>query len=131
MRTIKQTYIFNAPKKEVWKALTDIKYIESWGAGPCKMDQNEGTNFSLWGGSIWGKNTKVVKAKLLIQDWFSDEDPRWKRPTNVTFELFDEDGKTRLELLQENVPEKDYDNLNAGWKDYYLGPLKDFVESKQ
>ena len=51
------------------------------------MDEKEGTNFSLWGESIWGRNTKVVSGKLLIQDWYSDETPKWKSPSIVTFEL--------------------------------------------
>ncbi|OGH10947.1 MAG: hypothetical protein A3B38_04285 [Candidatus Levybacteria bacterium RIFCSPLOWO2_01_FULL_36_13] len=130
MKSLKQTYIINAPVKEVWKALTDPKYIEGWGAGKCVMDEKEGTNFSLWGESIWGRNTKVVSGKLLIQDWYSDETPKWKSPSIVTFELVEENGNTKLDLTQENIPEKDFQNIFDGWKDYYVGPLKAFVESK-
>ena len=129
MKVIKQTYLINAPVEEVWKALVDLKFIDGWGGGPAKMDGKSGTKFSLWGGEIFGENKKVIEHKLLVQDWFSKEEKR-EKPTKVTFNLAFQNGKTELELIHEDVPEKDEQNISDGWKDYYLGPLKDYLESK-
>jgi len=38
----------------------DPQAIEGWGAGPAKMDEKVGTEFSLWDGEVWGKNIKVI-----------------------------------------------------------------------
>ncbi|SRR5258706_9191259 len=145
MKTVKQTYHIKAPVEMVWDALVDPKHIDKWGGGPAKMDGKVGTKFSLWGGSIWGKNTKVISGKKLVQDWYSDsEEKKWKEPSVVMFDLSkEEDGSahsagsgqagssqagTKLELIHENIPDEDAKNIDEGWKDYYLGPLKEYVE---
>jgi uncharacterized protein YndB with AHSA1/START domain len=131
VKTVKQTYMIKAPIEEVWKALVDVRHIEAWGGGPAKMDDKAGTKFSLWGGSIWGENLEVVPNKKLVQDWYSDEEKKWKKPSKVTFALQKEKDVVRLELVHEDVPDENAHDIDEGWKDYYLGPLKDYLESSQ
>jgi uncharacterized protein YndB with AHSA1/START domain len=130
MKTIKQTYFIKAPIAEVWQVLVDAHTIEQWGGGPAKMDDKIGTKFSLWGGSIWGQNLEVVPSKKLVQDWYSDEEPKWRKPSRATFTLSEENGSTKLELVHENVPDENASDIAQGWKDFYLGPLKKYLESK-
>ena len=129
MKTIKQTYFIKSSVSNVWQALTDPKQIDGWGGGPAKMDDKTGTKFSLWGGSIWGVNTKVLPEKKLVQDWYSDmNNKKWESPSIVTFKLKEEKGGVNLTLLHENVPDADAKDIDLGWKNYYLGPLKDYLE---
>ena len=121
---IKQVYKINASKSKVWKALVDPKLITKWGGGPAKMQDEVGFNFSLWGGDIWGRNNKVVKEKLLEQDWYGG---KWDKPSKVKFELLEKDGVTAVKLTHSNIPENEQ-SFADGWKDYYMGPLKELVE---
>ncbi len=130
MKTLKQTYLVKAPIDKVWQALVDAHIIENWGGGPAKMDALVGTKFSLWGGSVWGKNLVVSKRKKLVQDWYSDEKPKWEKPSTVTFILQSESGATRLELIHLEVPDVNAKDIAEGWKKYYLGPLKKYLEAK-
>lgn len=125
MKTITQTYLINADVDKVWQALTDHKIIEKWGGGPAKMDSAVGTKFTLWGGDIHGKNIKVVKNKALVQDWSSGD---WEKPSKVTFTLTPQDDGVKVDLLHEDVPDREADEITDGWKQYYLGPLKDLLE---
>lgn len=59
MKTIKQTYQINAPSSRVWQALIDPKIIDKWGGGPAHMNDKVGTEFTLWGGDIYGKNLRL------------------------------------------------------------------------
>ncbi len=129
MKTIKQTYLINSAVNKVWQALTDAKLIEKWGGGPARMDDKVGTEFSLWGGEIWGKNLEVVPNKKLVQDWWSKGEIKDK-PSTVTFDLSEENGKVKLELTQTDVPDEFEKDLDDGWRDFYLIPLKNFLESK-
>lgn len=124
-KIIKQTYIIKAPVERVWNALTDPKSIEAWGGGPAKMDDLAGTKFSLWGGDIHGTNTRVVKMREIYQDWFGG---KWEKASKVEFRLSKQENGTKIQLTHTGVPEKDFDNIGKGWEDYYLGPLKDFLE---
>lgn len=125
MKAVGKEYLINAPAEKVWQALVDPKVIAKWGGGPAKMDGKEGSKFSLWGGDIHGKNTKVIERKLLEQDWFSGD---WKEASKVRFELKAKEQKTRLLLIHENVPQDEFDDISQGWDDYYIGPIKDLLE---
>ncbi len=128
MKTIKQTYHIHAPIDEVWNALVDPRIIEKWGGGPAVMDDKEGTSFELWGGEMYGKNIKVVHGKKLVQEWFGG---KWDKASIATFTLKKEDGnKTRVDLVHEDVPDIEAKEIEQGWKDYYLGPLKELVEKR-
>jgi uncharacterized protein YndB with AHSA1/START domain len=127
MQIIEQTYLIEAPRSVVWKALVDPISIAGWGAGEAIMDDQVGTDFSLWDGSIWGTNTKVIPERELVQDWFDDEG--LVEPTVVTITLEDAEGNTRLSLYHENIPEERVKDIEEGWQDYYLGPLAEYAES--
>lgn len=125
MKTIKQEYLINASVEKVWKALVDPKQIGEWGAGPARMNGKVGTKFTLWGGDVHGTNKKVVENKILEQDWFGGD---WEEPSKVRFTLAKAGGKTKIELLHENIPDNETKDIDDGWRRYYLGPLKEFLE---
>ena len=125
MKAFKLRYDIKASIDKVWQALVDPDQIKVWGAGPAKMSASPGANFSLWGGDIWGKNTKVIPQKLLVQDWYGG---KWETPSIVTFELKENSGNTQLTLIHKNLPQEGWKEFYDGWKDYYLGPLKILVE---
>lgn len=126
MKIIKKTYVINAPIEKVWDALVNPSTINKWGGGPVKVSSNEGSRFELWGGDIYGKNTKVVKNKVLEQEWFGG---KWEKSSKLRFELSEKDGKAQLVLHHENIPAEDFDDIDKGWDDYYLGPIKNLLES--
>ena len=127
MKIIKQTYLVNSSLEEVWKALTDPKYINAWGGGPAKMDEKVGTKFEFWGGDIFGKNIAVTPKKKLKQEWFAG---KWDKPSIVTFTLTKEDDKVIIDLLHTDVPDNEAKDIDEGWKEYFLEPLKQYLENK-
>jgi uncharacterized protein YndB with AHSA1/START domain len=130
MKNIKQTYRIRAPLAEVWQALVNPTYIAAWGGEPVKMNDRVGAHFSLWGGSIWGTNIEVSPQKKLVQEWYSKEDNKWEKPSMVTFTLRQENNDVRLDLFHTDIPDNNVKDIEEGWKVYYLGPLKEYLESK-
>lgn len=100
--------------------------IEKWGGGSAKMNDQKEFEFELWGGDIYGKNKEVIKNKKLVQEWFSG---KWEKPSIVTFLLTSLDNKTKVELTHTDIPDSEADDIEKGWKDYYMIPLKQLVES--
>ena len=127
MKTIVEDYTINAPIEKVWEALVNPKEINAWGGGTAKMNDRPGTKFSLWGGDVYGTNIEVEKFKKLVQEQYGGD---WKEPSIVTFKLQKLGNSTKLELLHENVPDEEYEDIDQGWQDYYLGPLKKYLETK-
>jgi activator of HSP90 ATPase len=126
MKKITQSYTIKAPVKEVWQAFFDPSVINRWGGGPAFISETENSDFSLWGGEIHGKNLTIIKYKTLVQDWFDGN--KWTKPSKVTFTFKSGDGQTVVGLLHENIPDASVDDIDEGWKKFYLGPIKDLLE---
>jgi uncharacterized protein YndB with AHSA1/START domain len=111
----------------VWQAFVDPRVIEQWGGGPdVRMNDQEGGKFNLWGGDIHGTNTKVVEHKLLEQDWYGGD---WDEPSKVVFSFTAEGNRTVVMLVHSNVPDAEAKDFDQGWKDYYLGAIKELLET--
>lgn len=117
--------IIAADTEEVFAALTNPFQVEIWSGYPADMKAEVGYVFSLWEGDITGVNLKVVPNRLLVQEWFFGEQ---ENPSIVKIELKKDQGKTRLELEHTNIPEDVYDEITEGWREYYLGSMKDMLE---
>ena len=124
MKNIHQKYYIKASAAQVWKALVDPASINEWGGGPAKMSDKVGAKFSLWDGQIHGKNLEVKPMKKLKQEWYADYDT----PSFVTFTLSEKDVKSVVELVHTDIPDDKHKDIEAGWKEYYMEPLKGFVE---
>ncbi len=115
----------SANQEEVFNALTNSFQIELWTGYPAIMDDQVGTVFSLWEGDISGCNIQVVKDYKLVQEWFFGET---NTPSIVSFTLKKAGKNTLLQLEHTNIPDEAYDEIVEGWKDYYLGSMKSFLE---
>src|SRR5258708_5051637 len=125
MKTLRQEYQIQAPIGKVWKALTDMDEIAGWGAGPGKMDEKTGKKFFIWDSKIWGENIESIPNKKLVQEWYGG---KREKPSKVTFTLHQEKNITIIKLLHENIPDNEAKDIDQGWRDYYPGPLKEYVE---
>jgi activator of HSP90 ATPase len=125
MKIINQKYTISASQDKVWDALTNPNQIKKWSGADAEMDENIGTNFKLWGGDIFGKNIEVEKNKKLVQEWYAGN---WSKPSIVTFILKELSGKTEVELLHKDIPDKEARDIEQGWKNYYMNPLRELIE---
>ena len=127
MPSIDQSYTIEAPIDAVWRALTDPKEIDNWGAGPARMSETIGSDFELWGGDISGKNIEVESPNRLVQEWRYGD---WPKPSIVTFELKSLDGKTEIRVTQTDHPDTEHQDLESGWRGHYLGAMKEYLENE-
>ena len=121
-----KSYFIGVPREAVWRALTDPAVIDAWGGGPAEIRAEPGAAFTFWGGDIFGAVTAAEPPHRLVQEWWGDVE--WDEASVATFELRPEGEGTRLTLAHTNVPDDEADELDAGWDDYYLGPLKELLE---
>jgi len=125
MKTIEQTYEMNASPDEVFDALTNPTVIEKWSGVSALMNDEVGTEFSLWDGSIHGKNIEIISNQKIVQEWYGG---KWDQPSKVTFTLIANAEGTTVDLLHENVPESASRDIDEGWKKYYLGPMREMFD---
>ena len=123
MKDFKKYYIIDAPPEDVYNALTNAATIQLWSGEPAIMEPVEGTEFSLWEGSIEGKNLAFEPGKKIVQEWYFGEQ---EEASIVTIILHENKGKTSAELRHTNIPDEDFNNITEGWNENYFGSIIDF-----
>jgi activator of HSP90 ATPase len=123
MKDFKKYYIIGGPPEEVYIALTNPLTIELWTSEPAVMSTEPGSEFSILGGSIVGKNLEFEENKKIVQQWyFGDHEPA----SIVTIKLHEHKEGTSAELRHTNIPDEDYDDIVEGWNNVYFELLADF-----
>jgi activator of HSP90 ATPase len=125
MKDLKRYYKIKATPEEVFTALTNSFTIELWSGYPAVMDDQEGTEFSLWEGDIVGKNLEIIKNEKIVQEWyFGDQEEK----SIVTIELFSDKKATRVKLEHTNIPDEAFENMKEGWNKFYFGNIQRFFD---
>lgn len=117
---------FAAPPHRVYEALLDEKQFASLTGAPAKINRSEGGTSSLFGGAILARNVELVADKRIVQAW---RDPAWGPGIHsiVKFELTPRGAGTHLVLDHTGFPAGQYSDLDSGWHEHYLEPLKKFL----
>lgn len=125
-KDFKKYYTIHATPEEVYLALTNPLTIELWSGEEATMSTEPGSEFSLWGGNIVGKNLEFEEGKKIVQQWYFEGEPE---TSIVTIKLHPvKNHATSAELRHTNIPDKDYADFVTGWDEYYFGPLTEFFE---
>ena len=127
MKDFKKYFIIPAPPDQVYLALTTEATIQLWSGDVAEMKPEPGTEFSLWNGSILGKNLEFEKDKKVVQQWYFGEQ---EADSIVTIKLHPHDAGTSVELRHTNIPDEDFDDIVEGWTEAYCGSLQDFYEGE-
>jgi uncharacterized protein YndB with AHSA1/START domain len=120
---IERTY--NAPINKVWDAITNHEKMQEWYFKMEDFKPEVGFEFEFLGGSKEKsykhlcKVTEAIPGKKLTHSWKYDGYPG---ESFVTWELFDEGGKTRLKLTHtgletfpQNNPDFAKESFSKGW----------------
>lgn len=125
MKSFKKYYLISAPPEDVYLALTNPLTLNLWTGEEAVMSTEPGSEFSLWEGSITGKNLEFVPGKLIVQEWYFGEQ---EEKSIVTIKLHPHEEGTSAELRHTNIPDEAYDDIVEGWNHSYFGALIDFYE---
>ncbi|MES2688906.1 MAG: SRPBCC domain-containing protein [Bacteroidota bacterium] len=136
---IERTY--NAPVEKVWKAITDKNEMKKWYFDLEEFKPEVGFEFTFDAGDET-KNvsfvhqcrvTEAIPNKKLSYTWKYRD---YEGSSEVTFELFDEGGKTRLKLTHtglesfpQNSPFFVRESFAQGWTDIIGRSLKEYLEN--
>lgn len=126
MKDFKKYYTINALPEEVYAALTTEATIMLWTGDKASFIAEPGTEFSMWDGSIVGKNIELVPGKKLVQQWYFGEEQA--EPSIVTIKLHAQKNVTSLELKHTNIPDEDYEDIVDGWTYNYMQDMNEFYQ---
>ena len=123
MRSFKKTFSINAEPSDIYAALTNPFTIELWSGYHSLMPSKAGEEFNMWDGDICGKIIDLVPDKKVVQEWyFGDREI----DSVVTITIAGNGGNSAVTVVQTNIPCEDYQNIEEGWNEYYMGAIKRF-----
>jgi uncharacterized protein YndB with AHSA1/START domain len=125
MKDLKKYYIIPAEPELVYAALTNPLTLQAWTGDEAEMSTEPGSEFSLFDGSIVGKNLEFEEGKKLVQQWYFGEQ---EEPSIVTIKLHPHKYGTSAELRHTNIPDYDFNDIAEGWDEAYFGALIEFYE---
>lgn len=126
MKDFKKYYRIAATPEEIYTALTNPITIELWTGEAAEMSTEPGSEFSMWEGSIVGKNLEFEENKKIVQQWYFDGQPE---ASIVTIKMHADKTATSVELKHTNIPDVEYNDMVDGWDSTYFGALTEFFEA--
>lgn len=127
MKDFKKYYSIPATPDEIYMALTNPVTIELWTGEAAEMSIEAGSEFSMWEGSITGKNLEFEQGKKIVQQWYFEGE---SDNSIVTIKLHPDKKGSSVELRHTNIPDADYDDMVDGWNNSYFGALQEFFEGE-
>jgi activator of HSP90 ATPase len=125
MKNYKKYFIITEEPTIIYQALTNAATIKLWTGEDAEMIAEVGTEFSLWEGSIVGKNLEFEEGKKIVQQWYFDGQDE---ASIVTIKLHEHKLGASVELRHDNIPDEAFDDIVAGWNDTYFRSLSEFYE---
>lgn len=123
MKDFKQYFLVSAEPEIVYQGLTRPETIRLWTGEPAEMSTESGSEFSLWDGSIVGRNLEFVENSKLVQEWYFGEQ---EVPSIATIKLHPHKKGTSVEVIHTNIPDEDFESIRDGWIETYMASLIDF-----
>lgn len=125
MKELQRYYRIKASPGDIYAALVNPFSIALWTGSDAVMKEEKGSEFSLFGGDITGKNLQFHKDHKIVQEWYFGEQ---EEKSIVTITLRQDRHFTKIELHHSNIPDEAFDDMSHGWDVYYFGGLKEFFE---
>ena len=123
-----KTLIAASPRK-VYDAWIDPRRHAAFTASRTTGGTRVGDPFTAWDGYIQGIHLELVPGRRIVQAWRTTEFPAGSQDSRLEILLAPEAGKTRLTLVQTNIPDGQAEQYRQGWVDYYFAPLKKYLKA--
>jgi uncharacterized protein YndB with AHSA1/START domain len=131
--------VINAPAEKVWQALTDPAIVKQYFFGTnMEIDLRVGGSITYrgeWQGKQYEDKGHVLELepnKKLVTDYWSGLTGKPDVPENyqrVAYELFEQDGCTRLVITQDGNPTQESADHSSGNWNMVLKGLKNLLEA--
>jgi uncharacterized protein YndB with AHSA1/START domain len=99
----------------VYRALLSSKEHAQFTGSEAKCSAIVGGRFTAWEKYISGKNIKLVKDKMIVQEWKTSEWPEGYEPSILKISLKKEGEGTQVSMIQSRVrPHRSTNTTRAG-----------------
>jgi len=128
-KPIVQTARFKAPPEELFELYMDSKKHSEATGGRAKMSPKAGP-FTAFDGQLSGHNLLIIPGRMIVQAWRAVHWPASDPDSILILTFSKKPGGGQVDLVHANVPSHDHKGVTEGWRQYYWGPWKRYLERK-
>jgi activator of HSP90 ATPase len=99
------------------------------GGGPVTISTVPGTEWSAFGGRIWGRMLALTTPRQIVQSWRSFEWHEADLDAILVLTFTAASVGARVDLVQVGVPDRLFDTLVSGWPARYWQPWRVYLKS--
>jgi activator of HSP90 ATPase len=130
-KTIVQKIVFkNTTPKALYDLYMNAKKHSKVTLAPAKISNKVGEKYSAHGGYISGENLYLIKDKLIVQSWRTQEWDAKEMDSTFIIEIEPKGKNVVLHMVHANVPDKHSDSIDKGWHTHYWEPWKKSLAGK-
>jgi uncharacterized protein YndB with AHSA1/START domain len=133
--------VFTISKDILWKVITKQEHMIQWffeNISEFKAEIGFQTQFTIENeGRVFPHHWKIIEVIPFEKITYNWKYEGYKGDSNVSFELIDENGGTKLVLttiiledFQENIPEFTREACIGGWEYFIQNQLKSYLENE-
>lgn len=129
IHSIKIEVEIDCPTDLVFEMLTNPDVISIWSGDEAQFEPYAGGVVSLFGNWVNGKVLSIEQDKAVTFTWNSSD---WDDYTEsiVNYTLEENGEKTNLTIVHNGFPNlSERDSHEAGWYDYVLNPIQEYLMS--
>ncbi|HUW89697.1 MAG TPA: SRPBCC family protein [Candidatus Nanopelagicaceae bacterium] len=128
-KSIEQELKIKSSPHEIYEVFMDSKKHSKLTESKAKVSRVVGGSFSIFEGSLSGKNVELIQDKKIVQTWRGDGE-NWPKGyySTITLILEPVDQGTLITFTHVDIPEASYESVKEGWDTYYWEPLKEMLE---
>ncbi len=125
----KMSVTLDASAQQIYDAWMSTDGHSAMTGSAAQVDPKIGGAFSAWDGYIFGKTLELEAPRRIVQAWRTTEFPEDAVDSRLEVLLEEKNGKTKLTLIHNDLPEDQADSYKVGWKDFYFKPMKKYFSS--
>jgi len=127
---LNMTTVINASARKVYTAWLDPREHSAFTGSKATGGSRVGDPFTAWDGYILGVHLELEPGRRIVQAWRTSDFPPGSEDSRLEIILVEVAGKTRLTLIQSNIPDGQAEQYREGWEDFYFAPLAKFVAAQ-
>lgn len=120
-----------APPAEIFEMYLDARAHGAITGAPATVAPRAGAEFAAFDKALRGRILHLVPPRLIVQAWRAAQWQDSDLDSTLILTLHPMGrGKTRIELVQVNVPDHDLAGVSQGWELYYWAPWRAYLKTK-
>lgn len=125
--TIKQTVELNASPQRIYEILLSPAEFGAMTGAPAEIADEEGGEFSCFGGQITGRHIQLEPGRRIVQAWRAGP---WDDGVYsiVKFDISGSGDSSTLRLVHTGYPNDAAEHLEGGWHKMYWEPMQAFLD---